>query len=241
MWLIENKRSGNRLDLEFSSREIAKGHLDDMGSVFSEQYRLVHESGNVFVDKILTEGLEKGDMYRILLPRISIDEYVPADAQTDNVVIAFYIKGVPEAVIPFKNFCEKCNGVMDADYGDSDTIKNTSVVYVEMDRETLDMKDIDDILVQVSMIAAMKKEDFTMTFPHTNNKFPYNPRLLQRYFRSRNRRKNQIAQRKAEKKAQVELDKEMRQGNQSIRQQQTGTEEPMESMVDALVGKFLEG
>ncbi len=237
MWLIENLQTGNRMDIEFPTREEAEYRRNAMGSVLSKMYRLVHESDNPFVDKILTEGLEKGDMHRILLPRISIDEYVPADPQTDNVVIAFYIKGVPEAVIPFKNFCEKCNGVMDVDYGDSDTVLNTSVVYVEMDRENLNMRDIDDLLVQVSMIASMEKEDFTMTFPHTNQKFPYNPALLQRYFTSRNRRKNKLAQKKAEKKAQAELDQELQRGHGSMQQQQAAQES---AMVDALVGKFLE-
>ena len=242
MWLIENKHSGNRLDVVFSSRENAEHRLQSMGSVLAGDYRLVHESGDAFVDRILTEGLIKGDLRRILLPRISIDEYVPADPQTDNVVIAFYIKGVPEAVIPFKNFVEKCNGILDVDYGDSDTILNTSVVYAELDRENLDLKDVDDLLIQVSMIATMEKEDFTMTFPHTNQKFPYDPRLLHRYFVSRNRRKNMLAQKKAEKKAQAELDRDLQRSHQSIPQQQADQEAAQESAkVDLLVGKFLEG
>ena len=239
MWYIENKRSKNRLDLEFSLREDAEERLQGMGRVLSEEYKLVHESGNEFVDKILTEGLEKGDLEGILLPRLSVDEYVPANAQTDNVVIAFFIKGVPEAVVPFKNFCEHSNGVLDVDYGDSDTIMNTSVVYVEMDRENLDIQDIYELLVQISMIASMEVEDFTMTFPHTNKKFPFNPKLLQRYFTSRNRRKNMLAQKKAEMKAQRDLDQQLRSNEQSIRQEQEDDEQPMESQVDDLVNKFL--
>ena len=230
MWLIENRRSGNRLNLEFSSQEEAETHREGMGSVLSQEYRSIHESGNAFVDRILTEGLEQGDLYRILLPRMSVDEYVPADAQTDNIVVGFYLKGVPEAVIPFKNFAEKCNGVLDVDYGDSDTIKNTSVVYVEFDRENLDMQDIDDLLTQISMIAAMEKDDFTMTFPHTNNKFPYDPKLLAKYFHSRNRRKNMLAQKKAEKKAQDEIDRQLRSAD-SGQQQQVDPDQPMESQV----------
>lgn len=252
MWLIENKHSRNRLNVDFDTQEGAQGHLTEMGAVFSREYRLVHDSGNDFIDRILTEGLEQGDMFRILLPRISVDEYVPADPETENIVVAFYIKGVPEAVVPFKNFCDKCNGVLEVDYGDSDTVLNTSVVYVEFDRENLDMEDIDELLGQVSMIAALDKEDFTMTFPHTNKKFPYNLRLLGRYFQSRNRRKNLLAQKKAEKRAQAELDRQLRRGNQSMRQADAEEQEDdqeaqqtqaqaQEATVNALVNKFLVG
>ena len=246
MWYIENKHSGKRLDLEFSLRENAQERLENMGGIFLEEYRLVHESGDTFVDRILTEGLEKGDLHRILLPRLSIDEYVPANTHTDNVVIAFFIKGEPNAVVPFKNFCEHSNGVLDVDYGDSDTIMNTSVVYVEMDRENLDIKDIHELLTQTAMIGAIEVADFTMTFPHTNAKFPYNPKLLKRYFDSRNRRKNMLAQRKAEKKAQANLDRQLRQGDDTGQAPEGSPEGtaggvPMESMKNRLVKKFLEG
>lgn len=238
MWYIENKHSGNKLNVEFSLRESAQERLDIMGSAFSEEYKLVHKSGDAFIDRILTEGFEPGDLHRILLPRISVDEYVPANPQTDNIVIAFFIKGVPDAVVPFKNFCEQSNGVLDVDYGDSDTIMNTSVVYVEMDRENLNIKDLDELLEQVCIIGDLEKDDFTMTFPHTNKKFPYNINLLNRYFRSRNRRKNMLSQKKAEKRAQAEMDKHLRAGNDTMLQQQS--EQPMEAAVDNLVKIFLE-
>lgn len=240
MWYIKNKRSGNKLNVKFSLRENAQERLTLMGKTFSEEYKLVHESGDRFVDRILTEGFEPGDLYKILLPRISIDEYVPANPQTDNIVVAFFIKGVPEAVVPFKNFCDYSNGVMDVDYGDSDTIMNTSVVYIEMDRENLEIQDLDSLLEQVCLIAELEKDDFTMTFPHTNKKFPYNIKLLDRYFKSRSRRKNMMSQKKAEKRAQAELDKQMQAGNQTMLQQQS-EEVPMESVVNNLVNTFLEG
>lgn len=238
MWFIESRRTGNRLTKEFSSRGLAEQHIKGMGSVFVEEYKTVHSSGNTWLDHVLNEGLEKGDLNRILLPRLSIDEYVPSDPQTDNIVVAFFVKGVPEAVIPFKNFCEKSNGVLDVDYGDSDTIINTSVVYVEFDRENIEIQDLDELVEQVAMIAALEKDDFTMTFPHTNTKFPYNPKLLQKYFVSRSRRKNQLAQRKAEKRAQADAQKNLQQ-YQSLRQR-SDDEQPMESIVDKLADMLLE-
>ena len=194
MWFLEHN---NKRIREFGTREEAETVLEKMGSVIAAHYKLVVETGNPKTDRMLMEGMVANDLNNILLPRISVDEYVPADPETDNVVVAFFIKGVPEAVLPFKNFAEKSNGVRFSDYGDSDTVVNTSIVYVEFDRENLEIEDIHNLMVQASMLAGIEVDDFTMTFPHTNKKFPYDSELMLHYFRSRNERKNRIAQQKA--------------------------------------------
>lgn len=169
-------------------------------------YRKVHESGNVWLDKILTEGLKRNDLEGILLPRLSVDEYVPSETSSDNIVLALFIKGVPEAVLPLKNFCERCNGVLNVDYGDSDTIPNTSIIYVEMDRQGIDMADITEIAEGLAMLGNFKLKDFTLTFPDTNDKFPFNLKTLETYFKSRSRKLNRMAQIKAEKEANAEAE-----------------------------------
>lgn len=209
MWVIEDRNGDLVTERKFELRESAQDYIDRYPPFFREQYRPAFRSGDSWTDRVLTEGLLKQDLDGILLPQVSIDEYVPADPNTDNVVLAFFIKGVPEAVVPFKNFCEKCNGVQDVDYGDSETVQNTSIIYVEMDRETLKMDDIRDLMIQVCMLTSFEVEDFTMTFPHTEEKFPYNLDIMAKYFRSRDERKNRLAQKKAEKEAAKELQQEL--------------------------------
>jgi len=187
-----------------------------------------------------TNSLRKSELYHILLPRISVDEYVPGDPETDNIVIGFFIKGVPNAVLPFKSFIEKSNGVLSVDYGDSDTVVNSSVIYAEFDRENLAVEDIHAIMIQASMMADLEPEDFTMTFPHNNKKFPYDPQLLAHYFQSRNEQKNRMAQQKAEMQAKQEFEKDLHAARRKQQQQQQ-EESVGESLIDKLVNVSLIG
>jgi len=254
MWIVENKHSGSQpFSQVFKNSDTAQGWINRLGTVISRDWHPVFSSGDVIIDRMMNEGLEKNDLAGIILPRISVDEYLPADADSDNIVAAFFIKGVPEAVIPFRDFLQKCNGVMDVDYGDSDTIVNTSVVYAEMDRGNFDIKDLRDIMIQVSMLTGLSPDDFTVTFPHTNKKFPFNLRLINMYFNSRTKKDNMRAQdkalRSAEKEKQKELDKLQNANNQeelrgSDGQHGEGTEETTgddtnESTIKCMVGIML--
>ncbi len=256
MWIVENVYSGNRpFEQEFTDRDETQTWIRRMGPVISKQWKPVYESSNTTINRMINEGLEQDDLSGILLPRVSVDEYLPADADSDNIVIAFFIKGVPEAVIPFRDFLQKCNGIMDVDYGDSDTIVNTSVVYAEMDRQNFDIRDMRDIMVQVSMLSGLRPRDFTVTFPHTSKKFPFHIKLLDAYFKSRTKKDNLKAQEKArhaaERDKQKELakidnanQKEEMKGNEG--QHGEGTEEKTddeveanESTIERMVGMFL--
>lgn len=204
-YVIVNEQKEQVLKHEFATFEDAYQHLEEMGSFFAKRYRPYFTG---FADencrRMLNEGMTKGDLDGILLPKVSVDEYVPGDPNTDNVVIAFFIKGVPEAIIPFRNYVMYCDGVLDVDYGDSETLPNTSVVYCEFDRENLVLGHIHEMIVEVGLIANLETSDFTLTFPHTNKKFPYHTKFLKQYFDSRTRKQNAIAQRKAEKLEQEE-------------------------------------
>lgn len=225
MWLLENKySSGERMSHVFSSRIEAETYLKKLGPIISNHYQIVHESGDAKLDHMLTEGLVKGDLYNILLPRISIDEYVPADPETDNVVIAFFVKGEQRATIPLKNFADHSRGVLSTDYGDSETVVNTQIVYIEFDRENLELDDIRDLMVQISMLSGLDPEDFTMTFPHTNKKFPYDIELMGKYFKSRTEKKNRLAQEKAEKERQKRINKRLKKIQAAQRSEQMAQE-----------------
>lgn len=224
-WKVRSKFTDFEFKKSFPSFEEADRWRKRLGFVLSENYKTVIETADNKKKKLINEGLVKGDLRDILLPRLSVDEYVPADSNTDNIVLAFFIKGVPEAVIPFKNFCEKSNGVLLVDYGDSDSVVNSSVVYVEFDRENLDIRDIAQLISQISMLSSFEPEDLTMTFPHTNDKFPFDLNLLKQYFKNRNERENKLAQLKAEKKAEKERIKQIKQARRQREQEQEQEQE----------------
>lgn len=201
-WILEDRHTGVRpFRTQFESPDAALSVRTKMGPVLAARYRLVpilEHGDNPKWAKILTEGLVRGDLRDILLPRISVDEYLPADPNTDNIVLAFFIKGVPEAVLPFKNFCENSNGVMEVDFGDSETIPNCSIVYVEMNRDRVKVEHIDELIEQVGILTNLKPSDFTLTFPNTDEKFAYSSDVLHGYFRSRSKEKNIKAQKQAQ-------------------------------------------
>ena len=210
-WIVVNRETGQRLGMykNFQTVEEAGKFLIRLGPILQKMYRAYFERDDPKLGRMINEGLIRNDLEGILLPRLRVDEYVPSDPNTDNVVIAFLIKSVPEAVLPFKRFVEKCNGVLDVDYGDSDTLPNTSVIYVELEREGLDLGHIYEMVEFVGIVSNLKPEDFTLTFPNTNKKFPFELKIIGEYFASRNIKKNLMAQKKAEEEARKAIEKQL--------------------------------
>src|ERR1044071_7706835 len=197
-WLIANTQSGRPLNGNFYLHEHdAKSDLARLGRVFESLYRVIPHYQDIHWQKILLEGFRPGDLDGILLPQFSVDVYVPGDADTDNIVVGFLIRGVPEAVFPFKNFCTYTRGVKHVDYGDSDTLPHTSIVYVEFDREHFHPDELDQLVQQVCLISGFAPEDFSVSFPNTNKTFPYSKEQIAEYFEERDARKNRLAQDKA--------------------------------------------
>ena len=218
-WVIENVNTHITLDQRFASKELAEARLDQMGKAFVNIFKAFPNTSNPWERRVLTEGLVKGDLRHIILPQISIDEYIPGDPGTDNIVIAFFIKGVPEAVIPFRDFIMKFPSVIDIAYGDSDTIPNTSIVYAEMSRKNFRFEALREIMTTISMLSELEIDDFSLMFPNKTNRIPYSEEALMDYFVSRTKKSNWQAQQKAIKQ-----------------DDKRSPEERRESMVEHIVG-----
>jgi hypothetical protein len=217
-WLIVNRTSGIPLnDRIYESEADAHRALHVLGEAIGRLYRPIPMLLNEKWQRRLVEGFKPNDLENILLPQFSVDVYVPSDPNTDNIVTGFLIKGVPEAVFPFRQFLSFCRGVKHVDYGDSDTLPHTSIVYVEFDRDRFHPDDLDDLIEQVCRISGFDSEDFSVSFPNSNATFPYKKSLIEEYFEERSRRKNRLSQDKAihdrTQKLQQELEHEMAYGN----------------------------
>lgn len=231
-WAVREKNQtvSRKPLVEFDSRDAANDAIN--GNPLVEAYPL---TDNAQVFRMLMEGLVKGDLRRIILPQVSIDQYVPGDPNTDNVVIAFFIKGVPEAVIPFRDFVMKCRGVLDVAYGESDTVPNTSIVYTEMPRENFKFADLYDMMEQVSMLAQLEVSDFSVLFPDSENRKPYDPQTIQDYFDKRSIKLNMQAQKKALDDAD---DDQETTGSSEEEQGRIERDEVEEALIEHLVESF---
>jgi hypothetical protein len=95
MWKLVHKQSPNdSIAEDFNTRGEAEAHLSRLGPIIERYYRAQSNTGDPLTDRLLTEGMVQGDLYKILLPRISVDEFVPGVPETDNIVIAYLLKGV---------------------------------------------------------------------------------------------------------------------------------------------------
>src|ERR1700733_964559 len=213
-WILVNQKTARPLNEDrYDSERSAGGALARLGETFSRLYRVIPLYENPHWRQIIVEGLKAGDLEGIILPQFSVDVYVPTDSKTDNIVAGFFVKGVPEAVFPLKNFFTYSRGVKMVDYGDSDTLPNTSIVYVEFDRNKFEIRDFFDMIESVCRLSGLETKDLSVTFPTSNKSFPYSPKVIHDYFGGRDRDKNRLSQYKAnkerDKQMQSELEKEL--------------------------------
>ncbi len=209
-WIVINQISARPLN---NHRYLSEGAANDivlaLGKTFSELYTAIPLYEDAKWRQILVEGLHAGDLEGILLPQFSVDVYVPSDAKTDNIVIGLMVKGVPEAVYPLQNFCRYSRGVDAVDYGDSDTLPHTSIVYVEFDRAKFDIADVFELIEQVCRLSGFEPKDLSVNFPTSNKSFPYTPEMIKEYFGKRDRDKNRLSQYKANKEQSKRIQKEL--------------------------------
>jgi hypothetical protein len=252
-WLLVNNSTGRPLfDRRYLSEHEARADLVRLGETIGRMYRAIPDFHDSRWTRMLFEGFKPGDLEGILLPQFSIDVYVPGDPKTDNVVVGFQIKGVPEAVFPFKNFCEFSRGVRHVDYGDSDTLPHTSIVYVEFDREKFDIEDFAELIDQVCRLSGLKSKDLSVNFPVSNKSYPYSLDRIKKYFASRDAEKNRLAQFQAmkdrDRQIQQELEHELQFGglgqrlggadaNQAM--PPAGTVPALDAMTAATTGKYM--
>ncbi len=173
-----DSRTGEKIT-EFSDWKSA----DAWKNSFSENVASLYELRSMLRGRLLREGLAKGDLTDILVPQVSVDEY-KAREDNDNIVIAFFVHNVPEAIEPLRRFCDRCPGVVDTDSGDSDTLRNTSIVYCEFKRKEPKVDRICRMVELVAQIANLKPSELNISFPNAKKLYPFSKEALLAYFSS---------------------------------------------------------
>ena len=86
----------------------------------------------------LKEGLEKGDLERLVSPKISIDEYKSKMGSDEEIVVVSFTLQGKEPALDLVNFVEKSyEWVADADVSSGEVFDGSYIVFVEIERTVI--------------------------------------------------------------------------------------------------------
>jgi hypothetical protein len=174
--IVAVDRETGKLIETFTSWEALAEWRSSLAPIVSEMY-----SGRARVgSRVINEDIEAGDLWNILVPLISFDEYVPKEGD-DNVVVAMFVKEVPEAVEPLRRAIEMCPGVISADSGDSSTVERTSIVYAEFSRDEFKFEHLEHMVELLAKLAQLSSEEFTVKLPGLDRAFEFDEKTINGY------------------------------------------------------------
>lgn len=109
----------------------------------------------------LSEGLEAGDLARLVDPVFTVDEYKSKIGKDDEIlVITFRIQGRDPA-LDLVSFVEKSyDWVLDADASSGELDDGTYLVFVEIDREPSVAEGIDQMIQDIENLTSIPPEEW---------------------------------------------------------------------------------
>lgn len=123
--------------------------------------------------KLVLEGVEYGDLARLVDPVMSIDEFRSKMGEDkDIVVVGFTVLG-KEPADDLVNFVEKSyDWVLDADVSSGETSDGNYMVFIELQRKTNAAKNIYTMLVDMMNLTEQEVEDWSFTYYKGADRLP---------------------------------------------------------------------
>lgn len=124
-----------------------------------------YQANNQSPTSELNEGLEHGDLRRLVYPMISIDEYKSKMGEdADIMVLAFKVLG-KDPSNDLMEFIERgYDFVLDADVSSGEDSDGNWLVFVEMERSRLRAKDIVRLIEEILNLTEQNMEDWNFTY-----------------------------------------------------------------------------
>lgn len=124
-----------------------------------------YQANNQSLPSKLNEGLEHGDLRRLVYPMISIDEYKSKMGEdADIMVLAFKVLG-KDPSNDLMEFIERgYDFVLDADISSGEDSDGNWLVFVEMERSRLRAKDIVRLIEEILNLTEQSIEDWNFTY-----------------------------------------------------------------------------
>jgi hypothetical protein len=128
----------------------------------------------------LFEGVEMGDLARLINPVMSIDEFRSKMGEDKDIIVAGFIVMSKLPALDLVNFLEKSyDWVLDADVSSGETADGNYYVFVEMQRNKDAVKQIMSMLEDMMNLTEQKIEDWTFTYLNNPKKMPVTVEELQ--------------------------------------------------------------
>ena len=113
----------------------------------------------------LSEGLESGELERLVSPKLSIDEYKSKMGSDEEiVVVSFNVQG-KEPALDLVNFAEKSyEWVVDADVSSGEVFDGSYIVFIEIEREPTIAEHLIEMFTDLENLTEHKVEDWTVEY-----------------------------------------------------------------------------
>jgi len=128
---------------------------------------------NLLTPFTLSEGAEMGDLARLVLPVMNIDEFrSKMGDDKDVIVVGFTVMGKAPAT-DLSNFFEKSyDWILDADVSSGETSDGNFCVFAEMQRSKEAISQILSMLTDMMNLTSQKVEDWSFTYLNHPKKIP---------------------------------------------------------------------
>jgi hypothetical protein len=145
-----------------------------MTSIKTKMSKMTNSNNHPFSNLLrskLKEGLEQGDLERLVSSKISIDEYKSKMGSDEEiVVVSFTIQG-KEPAMDLVNFVEKSyDWVADADVSSGEVFDGSYIVFVEIERTPDIAEQIVELLQDLERLTEHKIKDWDIEYAKTKQK-----------------------------------------------------------------------
>lgn len=122
----------------------------------------------------LSEGIEHGDLRRLVDPVMAIDEYRSKMGEDKDIIVLGIIVMGKEPAMDLVNFLEKSyDWVLDADVSSGETSDGNYIVFIEIERKPTMPKEIMSMMDDIMNLTGQQVEDWSFTYYKNQNAKPF--------------------------------------------------------------------
>lgn len=123
--------------------------------------------------KNIKEGIEFGDLARLVNPVLSIDEYRSKMGEDKDIVVLGLTVFGKDPAEDLVNFAEKSyDWVLDADISSGETSDGNYIAFIELQRGPKVINQILTLVTDMLNLTKQKREDWTFTYYRGDEEFP---------------------------------------------------------------------